>query len=401
MEKQVVHVRMFQTMELECDGRMIKNMDNRSQKLWLILAYILLAGQKGASQDGILSTFWDGAETGPGVLKTALHRIRAMLAETFGDAFSKDLICCQKKTCTIGDAYTVVCDVEEFEYYTRLARQTKGEEEQLKLYRSAFSLYRGDFLGAFADVPWVTPLNVYYRNLYLEVICAMLELCEKRQEYEEAINLLRQAGEVVRYEETLYVYQMRYLMRLEKYKDVMQVYRQLSDMLAERLDAKPSEEAKSLYYEAMYASSTRLVDIGEIPSLVEKRDTSRMAMYCEFDFFKELYHAYCGGIARSRHEICLAMVNITDIQDELLSKRSLACCVANLKEVLCKNLRSGDIVSMCSPCQFVLLLPNAKEADVRAVMERVKKVYFKKYVHSPAKLTSFVKTVVTGVESGR
>ena len=84
------------------------------------------------------------------------------------------------------------------------------------------------------------------------------------------------------------------------------------------------------------------------------------------------------------------MVNITDIQDELLSKRSLACCVANLKEVLCKNLRSGDIVSMCSPCQFVLLLPNAKEADVRAVMERVKKVYFKKYVHSPAKLTSFI-----------
>lgn len=395
-KKQVVSVRVFQSMELEWDGHSIKNEENRSQKLWLILAYIILSGQNGATQDGILSTFWEGSETGPGVLKTALHRIRTMLAESFGETFAKEFICCQKKTYTINESYTVVCDAEEFENYVRLARQTKNTDEQLNLYKKAFELYRGEFLSVFSDTSWVTPLHVYYRNLYLEVICSILEICEKKQEYEEVIELLQRAGKIVKYEESLYVYLMRYLMRMEKYSDVMNVYRQLSEMLEERLDAKPSEEAKSLYYEAMYASSTRLANMEEVISLVERQDADREAMYCELDFFKELYHAYCNGLSRNQQRICLAMIDITDIQDRLLSKRSLSCCVANLKEVLCKNLRAGDIISMCSPCQFVLLLPNALEADVKRVMERVKKVYFKKYVHSPAKLTCYVKSVAAG-----
>lgn len=400
MEKQVIHVRMFHSMELEYNGHVIKNMDNRSQKLWLILAYIIHFRKKGVSQEALLSAIWNGTESGSGVLKTALHRVRGMLAEAYDEEFGKEFLCCRNKMYSVGEVYTLVCDVEEFDCFVRLARQAKDEEEQFGFYKSAFELYRGEFLNSFAEMPWVTPLQVYYHNLYLEVVCSLLEICEKKNCFEEAIEILRRAQEVEKYEEILYVYQMRYLLRIEQHKEVMKVYKQLSDMMAEHFDEKPSEEAKSIYYEAMYALSTKLVDIDEIPELVKKRDTNRKAMYCEFDFFKELYHSYSEGIMRSKQEICLAMIDITDIQDRLLSKRSLACCVANLKEILCKNLRSGDIVSMCSPCQFVLLLPNAKEADVEMVVERVKKAYFKKYVHSPAKLTSYVKKVVSVTEGG-
>ena len=335
MEQQVVNMRMFRSMELEWNGRVIKNTDNRSQKLWLTLANIICFRQKGVSQEALLAAVWNRNEAEAGVLKTALHRIRTMLAEEFDESFAKEFISCQRKTYSIDESYTLVCDTEEFEEYIRRARREKEEEEQFRLYRCAFDLYRGDFLGNFSDVPWVVPLNVYYRNLYLEVICSMLGVCERRKDYEEAVFLLQQAAKVVRDEETLYVYLMRNLVRMEKYKDTMKVYGQLTDMLAENFDTKPSDEARSLYYEAMYALRTDLVDINDIAELVAERDVNRKAMYCEFDFFKELYHAYCGGISRSRHEVCLAVINLTDIQEQLLSKRSLTCCVANLKLFLC------------------------------------------------------------------
>ncbi len=393
MAERVVHVRMFQFMELECNGHVIKNMDNRSQKLWLMLAYIIYFRKKEVSQDALLSAIWNDGRTDTGVLKTALHRVRAMLSEAYGEEFGKSFLCCKNKMYSVDEFYTLVLDVEEFDKYIAEARQTEDREVRFTLYKKAFELYEGDFLSAFSDVPWITPLNVYYHNLYMEIVCAMLEFYEKKGCYDEAIEILQKAGETARYEETLYMYLMRYQLHLERYKEVMNTYRYLRDMLEVNFDTKPSEEAKSLYYEAMYALSEKLLDIEELSVVVGQRDVNAKAMYCEFDFFKELYHAYCGGIARSEHDICLALITITDLQERFLSKRSLTCCVAHLKEILRNNLRSGDVVSMCTPCQFVLLLPNAKAADTEKAVERIKRAYFKKYSHSLVKLTSYVKAV--------
>ncbi len=390
MERKVVHIRMFQFMELEYDGHVVKNMDNHSQKLWQILAYICYFRKKEITKEVLLSEMWDAERSDAGVLKTALHRVRTMLSDTFGEEFGKNFICYINKSYSINEAYTVVCDVEEFDAYIQNAGKAEGEE-RYRLLKKAFELYSGDFLNLHTNVAWVTPVNVYYYNRYIEIVCDMLKLCEKYGWYKEAVEILQRTKETARYEEKLYLYLMQYQYHMESYQEVMDTYQQLNTMMEKRYDAKPSDKAKEIYYQAMHALNKEPIGLDEIVVLVGQRKAK--AMYCEFDFFKELYHAYCSGIARGQRDICLVLITITDLQDQLLPKRSERCCMENLKEILCDNLRAGDIVSICTPCQFILLLPNAALEDAKKAVERVKNRYFKKYAHSPAKLSSYVRSV--------
>jgi len=395
MERREVYVRMFQSMELEYDGCVIKETEHHSPKLWMILAYVLYHRQKGAQQDMLIATVWPEKKAGNGVLKTAMYRLRAMLAESFGEEFGYEFLCCHNRVCSIGESFKPICDFEEFERYIVWAKQTQNEEERFLLYKAVTDLYRGDFLEGFSDIPWVTPIQIYYHNLFLDAVYGVAEYYEKNRDYTEAIGVLRKAEKLEKYEEKLYIGLMRNLLHLKKYEEVEQVYEYLSNMLKETFGVQTSDEARELYKDAVHATNTELLEIEEVAQLAEKKKEKKRALYCDFEVFKELYHVYSCNVERSKQEVCFVVLNITDIHDRILQKRSLNCCVMNLKDVLCENLRSGDIISMCNTSQFVILLPNAGEAEARMVMERVQNLFLKKYVHSPAKFAVQVKRVTS------
>ena len=62
----------------------------------------------------------------------------------------------------------------------------------------------------------------------------------------------------------------------------------------------------------------------------------------------------------------------------------------NLKELIQKNLRRGDIAARCSVSQFILLLPQANYENSCMVCERIIKTFNRQYPHSPATLRSSV-----------
>lgn len=387
METHQVKVRMFSSFEIEYNGKIISESDNRSSKLWLLLAYLLCNRKTQVTQKMLMEDLWntDNAETN--VLKATLHRLRLMLSEHFGEEFGRDFIVCQKKTYSIAEEYPVVCDFEELDALWEEVKAKKGDEERLALYKKMFELYGGELLEDFSDASWLMPMSLKYRSMYLELVHNILEICERQQRYKEALEILSRAGEVMKYEESIYVPLIRILVRMGKYSDAIQVYGRLNDMLSVTYGVKPSKEAKNLYNEAMYALNTNKVTIEELPVAVMKEEEERGALYYDFDMFKELCRAYQRGAERSENEICLALVDITDIQDKILPKRSLTVCVVNLKELLCGNLRAGDAVSMCTNSQFVVLLQNIIKENAEKVVERIKKQFYKQYPHTPAKLT--------------
>lgn len=395
MERREIYVRMFQSMELEYDGFIINESEHHTPKLWLILAYVIYHRQKGALQDALFSAVWPEKKAGAGVFKTAMHRLRGMLAELFGEEFGREFLCCHNRMCTIGESFKPICDFEEFERYVVWAKQAQNEEERFLLYKAVTDLYRGDFLEGFSDVPWVAPIQIYYHNLYLDAVYGVAEYYEKNRDYAEAIGVLQKAERLEKYEEKLYIGLMRNLLHLKKYEEVERVYEYLSDMLKEAFGLKTSDEARELYKDAVHAMNTELLEIEEVAHLAKKKEGKKKALCCEFEVFKELYHVYSCNVERSKQEVCFVVLNITDLQDRILQKRSLDCCVRNLRDVLCENLRSGDIISMCNTSQFVILLPNAGETEARLVMERVQTFFFKKYAHSPAKFTVQVKKVTS------
>ena len=395
MERREIYVRMFQTMELEYDGCVLKETEHHSPKLWMMLAYIIYHRQKGVFQETLQKTVWPDKKPGVSAFKTAMHRLRGMIAELYGEAFGHGFLCCHNRVCSIGEEFEPVCDFEEFERYIVWGKQAQNEEERFLLYKAATELFRGDFLEGFSDMPWVTPVQIYYHNLYLDAVYCTAEYYEKSHDHKEAVRVLQKAEKLEKYEEKLYIGLMRNLLHLKKYEEVVQVYEYLCEMLKEVFGLNPSEEAVDIHRDALHALSTELLEIEEVALLAEKQEKKKSALYCDFDIFKELYHVYSCNAGRSEQEVCFVVLNITDLQDRILQKRSLNCCVRNLRTVLCENLRSGDIISMCTPSQFVLLLPNAGEAEARLVTDRVQNFFFKKYVHSPAKFTVQVKKLTS------
>ena len=392
MEKQKVYIRMFGTMELEYGGKVLSEAEVHSQKQWLLLAYIIYFRHKTIPQKELLKNLWDLDDEGSNVLKTAMHRLRAMLSDAFGTEFGHTFICCHNKQCFVGEQYEVSCDYEVFEEGLKQEKKQHREEKQLEIFRNMFELYRGDFLNNFSEKAWITPISIYYRSVYLELVQTILAICETQKFYKEAIELLGRAGEVMKYEESIYVPLIRILVHMENYEDAVQVYERLDDMLTVTYGVKPSKEAKNLYHEAVQALNAKKLGIEELPAIMQQ-ETAKGALYCEFELFKTVYQAYVRGAERNESTLCLALIDITDLQDNPLSKRSLSTCVTNLIELLCGNLRSGDIVSMCTASQFALLLQNTNEENAKVALERIKKVFYRQYPHTPAKLTCYIKNL--------
>jgi len=392
MEKKKVNIRMFGSMELEYDGKVISAADVRSQKQWQLLAYIAYFRHKNIPYKELLERIWNIDMDGSNVLKTAMHRLRAMLSDTFGAEFGRTFICCHNKQCSVGEEYEVFCDFEFFEEGLKRAKELNREEERLEVFRTMFELYRSDFLSDFSERDWIIPISIYYRSLYLELVHNILAICETQKFYKEAIEFLGRAGEVMKYEESIYVPLIRILIHMENYEDAVQVYERLAEMLTVTYGVKPSNEAKKLYHEAVQALHAKKLSIEELPVIMDQ-EISKNALYCEFELFKAVYQAYVRGAERNDSALCLAVVDVTDLQDNPLSKRSLTTCITNLIEVLCGNLRSGDIVSMCTASQFVLLLPNADTDNAQVALERIKKIFYRQYPHTPAKLTCYIKSI--------
>jgi len=392
METNQVKIRMFSTFEVEYNGKTITEEDNRSSKLWLLLAYLICNRHKLITQKMLMEDLWNSGSTESNVLKATLHRLRLMLSEHFGEEFGHGFIVCEKKIYSIAEEYELQCDFEEFLTLQKETKKINDEEECFVLYRKMFELYRGDLLEDFSDASWLMSLSLQYRSAYLELIQNILEICERQQRYKEALEILSRAGEVMKYEESIYIPLIRILVRMGKYSDAIQVYGRLNDMLSVTYGVKPSKEAKNLYNEAMYALNTQKVSVEELPDLL-MREEEKGALYYDFDMFKSLCQAYRRGAERNENDICIGLIDITDVQDMLLPKRSLTVCIVNLKELLCSNLRSGDVISMCTNSQFVLLLQNVVKEDAEKVMERIKHHFYRQYPHTPAKLTCYVDTM--------
>ena len=110
------------------------------------------------------------------------------------------------------------------------------------------------------------------------------------------------------------------------------------------------------------------------------------ALFCEYDFFKIIYHAEARAIARSGDAVHICLLSVTDEQGEDLSKRSLDRCMENLQELIRVGLRRGDVAARCSMSQYILLLPQANYENSCKVCERIIKGFCRQYTHSPAQL---------------
>ena len=382
-----LQVRMLGTFSVTLNGESIDDNENRSHKVWLLLAYMIYRRRDVVTQEELFNLLWNGEQgsTNPAnALKTIFYRVRSTLNQLYPDV-GHDLIVRRGGSYAWNREANVRLDIEEFE-----ALYQKGQEEEekrLDCYRRAAELYRGDFLEKISSESWVSPISAYYHNCYIRLTLDLLSLLERHALWEEAVELCRRAMAVEPYHEALCRHWMNALLKLGRHKEAIAVYEAVSKRLFDDLAVMPSEQLLSLYREAVRTVNDRAIPFDVLLEQLQEPNPAQGAMICDYDFFKVLYRAEARAVSRSGNAVHIALLTVRGEGGRELAKRSLDRAMDNLQEQIRLNLRWDDIASKCSVTQYILLLPQANYENSCMVCQRVIKAFCRQYPHSPAEVT--------------
>lgn len=362
----------------------IDETQNRSRKVWLLLAYLIYHHGRVVPQAELLDLLWnDDRESGNPVsaLKTTLHRVRAML-DRLEEGAGHRMILSKNGGYTWNGDIPLELDTEEFERLCAVP-SVKEEDGGLARCQQVLPLYRGNFLGKMSSETWVIPISAYYHSLYIQTVRRTLELMETHGMWQAAEQVCRQALRLEPYQEDFYQHLMRNLLAMGQQRQAASVYEEMSRLLLADFGVMPDQESRALYREALRSDNRRTIPAGTVLEQLREENMVGGALVCDYDFFKMIYRAEARMILRSGDAVHVALFSLKGKGCEL-TKRSLDLAMDHMQEQIRTNLRKGDVVARCSPSQFVVMLPQANYENSCMVCQRILRAFSRQYPHSPA-----------------
>lgn len=388
MNGPTLQVQMLGQFTLRYGDRTISDSDDRSRRVWSLLAYMLYNHGRSFAQEELIHLYWSNNEKSadPGnALKSIFHRIRTAL-DKLQPGLGRLLIRRKAGRYFWNNAMPLSLDIEDFEAHFHAAEAAGDDDVRLAEYQAALALYAGDPLPRMTDEIWTIPIVAYYHSLYTRAAAGAIELLEKQERTAEAVALCRRAIHIEPYQEDLYEHLMRGLLRTGDMKGAMSVYEEMSELLFAHFGVMPSETLRTLYRQATRTVNDRTLTMDEVCSQLEEPAPHSGAMVCEYDFFKILYRAEARSIARNGHSANICLLSVSGKDGEMLARRSLDPAMNNLQVLVQNNLRRGDVIARCSISQYIILLPQANYENSRMVADRLVSAFYRRYPHSPARL---------------
>lgn len=388
MNGPTLQVQMLGQFTLRYGDRTISDSDDRSRRVWSLLAYMLYNHGRSFAQEELIRLYWSNSEKSadPGnALKSIFHRIRTAL-DKLQPGLGRLLIRRKAGRYFWNNVMPLSLDIEDFEAHFHAAEAAGDDDVRLAEYQAALALYAGDPLPRMTDEIWNIPIVAYYHSLYTRAAAGAIELLEKQERTAEAVALCRRAIHIEPYQEDLYEHLMRGLLRTGDMKGAMSVYEEMSELLFAHFGVMPSETLRTLYRQATRTVNDRTLTMDEVCSQLAEPAPHGGAMVCEYDFFKILYRAEARSIARNGHSANICLLSVSGKDGEMLARRSLDPAMNNLQVLVQNNLRRGDVIARCSISQYIILLPQANYENSRMVADRLVSAFYRRYPHSPARL---------------
>ena len=388
MNGPTLQVQMLGQFTLRYGDRTISDSDDRSRRVWSLLAYMLYNHGRSFAQEELIHLYWSNGEKSadPGnALKSIFHRIRTAL-DKLQPGLGRLLIRRKAGRYFWNNVIPLSLDIEDFEAHFHAAEAAGDDDVRLAEYQAALTLYAGDPLPRMTDEIWTIPIVAYYHSLYTRAAAGAIELLEKQERTAEAVALCRRAIHIEPYQEDLYEHLMRGLLRTGDMKGAMSVYEEMSELLFAHFGVMPSETLRTLYRQATRTVNDRTLTMDEVCSQLAEPAPHSGAMVCEYDFFKILYRAEARSIARNGHSANICLLSVSGKDGEMLARRSLDPAMNNLQVLVQNNLRRGDVIARCSISQYIILLPQANYENSRMVADRLVSAFYRRYPHSPARL---------------
>ena len=379
---------------MERDGKTLTDDINRSQKLWSVLAYLVIHRDRDIPQTEFIEQFWqeDNSSNPASALKTLLYRIRAMIEPLFGEEVQP--VVSRRGSYSWNREIPCEVDTDTFESLCIRASEPGVDAlDRLELYRKAVELYKGMLLPKLSDQIWLMPLVTRYHARYVTAVKELSALLVEQGLYDELAAVCLKASELDPMDESLHVLAIRALLYQGRNAAALSHYENATEMLYRSLGVRPSEELRSLYTEIMSVEKGMETDLEVIQSDLHEAARRPGAYVCEYGFFQEAYRLEARRCDRNGTCVHIALLTVSLPDGTMPALKQLNITMDQLLVALQTQLRSGDVVSRYSAVQYVVMLPAANFEDSQKVMERIVSAFYRQHRHNFLKITYKIREV--------
>ncbi len=342
-----------------------------SYRLWKLFQYLLTFRNNPKQPEEMLETLWPGHSTDnpKHVLRNQIYRLRRLLSND--NEPEKAVIVSAKGSYIINPDLDTFIDIEGFEKLVQeaLRSQESDPDQALDLHCRAFDLYQGDYLPELPYESWTMNSRMYFLNLYLKNIMGLIKILRDKSRHEEAKEILLSALEKEPLEEDFHLQYLEILLMEGKNGQARTYYNKATSYLSRELGIRPSQKMEELNERIRRVPSEKL-ESQDLKGLQIKLSTkgSHGAFYCEPETFISLYRLEERRMERREQNSLLLFLDL-----ELEDKKSneLERVMDDLKKMLLRSLRKGDVFCRWGLSQFLLLLSDTKEEKLDAVTGRL------------------------------
>jgi len=245
-----LEIRCLGPFELAVNGRPVTPAMVPRKRALTLLKILLAHNGRPQSKEVLIDLLWPGAdpETKASQFHVLVHELRALIEPGRRDQ-GWIYICNDRDRYYFNVQAEAFIDAQEFRRLCEQGRQAeaRGEWDQaLKAYEQAVQLYRGDY---FEDEPyadWCWQQREHLRELCLEALGRLADICSRAGRCEESIRYLRRGLELDPVRESLHSQLMYALWASGRRTEAIRQYKAYARLLQEKFGLTPMPETQEL-----------------------------------------------------------------------------------------------------------------------------------------------------------
>ena len=256
-------------------------------------------------------------------------------------------------------------DTEKFNQLIKKGNQVEAVEK-IKYYRQAIQLYKGDFLEN-SELTSKELLNIrqHYRSKFTEIIKMAAEICKEQGDYQQAIELYETGLQVNNINIDFY-YNLIQLLKEVKLPDQAVIKAEEAMSVFDNYDLEISAE-----FQQEISSLISMDNNLSMEDMISDEIENEKAFECGPITFSKIVNLERRRSKRQDREIYLVKFKLM----RQVSPSEMIEAERILHKNLLDNLRVYDLITRLKPREYLLLLVDIAEEEVKKIIGRIIEEY--------------------------
>ena len=378
-----IRIQMMDHFLIYIDEQKTDQLASKSKKGASLIQYLILNERQPVPNYRLINTLWDeDKSTNPeNALKTLVSRLRVLLNQI--DPGLGNCIVADRGAYHWEMQPGMTVDMYEIDkIFDELSDNNLSESERRRLYNQLLELYTGDLLQHADKNEWAMAKATTLHNKFIAAMYAYIEMLKEHDQHTDIVSVCRRALDVDSFDDRLHMELMSALIRINRTGEALVQYKHVVQLNYRYLGVQPSEDLQEFYKQIVSAGKTLDFNLESIRNELRESGERRGAFVCEYAVFKEIFNLQMRNLERLGATMFLAIIMISPYNDKEIDSMRQDNIMNGLLEILSQNLRKGDTITRFAPTIFALLLPTVNYNTGGMVLERIKRVFYRKYPNS-------------------